>query len=166
MQSNLWITFTSSWMWFGIDTGCLQRSSCPQLRSKAPPPIACSCTTLLAPWNGRTRCMHLASCRCICTNGWYFTKITNSSYLVVITLVTSSLVNWDRSVQKLTRQKKKRISVVPLASLSIQKTYLATSWYFYHKHAIKELSRGRYARLKKQKTSQEMLIYRLSERRY
>ena len=43
-------------MWLGIDTGCLQRSSCPQLRSEAPPPMACTCTTLLAPWTWWNSC--------------------------------------------------------------------------------------------------------------
>ena len=52
-------------MWLGIDTGYLQRSSRPQLCSEPPPPMACTCTTLLAPWNGRPRCMHLALSGCI-----------------------------------------------------------------------------------------------------
>ena len=37
--------FTSTWMWCRIDTGCLQNNSYPQLRSEAPPPMACTCTT-------------------------------------------------------------------------------------------------------------------------
>ena len=52
-------------MWLGIDTGYLQRSSRPQLCSEPPPPMVCTYTTLLAPWNGRPRCMHLALSGCI-----------------------------------------------------------------------------------------------------
>ena len=44
----------------------------PTARSEAPPPMACTCTTLLAPWNGRSRCMHLALRGCLCTNSCYF----------------------------------------------------------------------------------------------
>ena len=46
-------------------------------------------------------------------------------------------------------------SLVPLASLFFQKTYWLHSWHFYHKHAIKKLSRDRCARLKKTNLKQD-----------
>ena len=58
------------------------------------------------------------------------------------------------------------LSLVTLASLPFRRPIWLHSLHFHHNNAIKELSRGRCTRSKKQQTSPEMLIYRLSESRY
>ena len=79
-------------------------------------------------------------------------SVTKECYKIGVFLIESSL---------------RSFSLVPLASLFFQKTYLATFLAFQSQnHATKELSRGRYVTSQKQQTSPEMLIYMFSERRY